>query len=84
MSEDRGVILLIVVAIAFIFVGRRLQRTIDLYGRWRKAIADLQGARAALPGIRKDFRGGVFTLAKVILVGAFLIWAASNIDVLTS
>lgn len=70
--------LLIIVAFAFIVVGRRLQRMVDLWARWRKAIADLQAAIAALPGIRGDAWRGVATFAKVTAVALIILWAADH------
>ncbi|MFI7616674.1 hypothetical protein ACIBP6_36150 [Nonomuraea terrae] len=75
--------ILIIIAFAFVIVGRRLQRAIDLYNKWQDAVANLAKAVAALPGIRGDFWRGIGTLLKVAFVATILFWAAINLDLLT-
>lgn len=83
VADPRTVVLLCIIALAFIIVGRRLQRAFDLYHRWRTAVANLAAAIAALPGIRGDFWRGVGVLLKVGVVAVILFWAAVHIDLLT-
>ncbi|PZG19534.1 hypothetical protein [Nonomuraea aridisoli] len=74
--------ILIIIAFAFIIVGRQLQRAIDLYGKWQGAVANLAKAVAALPGARGDFWRGIGSLLKVAFVAVILFWAAVNLDLL--
>lgn len=65
--------LFIIVALLMIEVGRRMQTMLDLWRRWR-------GTLAALPGMERDAKRGVWTFIKWAAIGLLVVWAAARIN----
>lgn len=65
--------LFIVVGLTLFAVGRRFQVMLDLWRKW-------QGAIAALPGLEKDAKRGVWTFIKWAAIGLLIVWAAARIN----
>jgi hypothetical protein len=65
--------LFIIVALLMIEVGRRMQTMLDLWRRWK-------GTLAALPGMERDAKRGVWTFIKWAAIGLLVVWAAARIN----
>jgi hypothetical protein len=70
---DKWAMLFIIVALLMIEVGRRMQTMLDLWRRWR-------GTLAALPGMERDAKRGVWTFIKWAAIGLLVVWAAARIN----
>jgi hypothetical protein len=65
--------LFIIVGLVLFAVGRRFQVMLDLWRKWK-------GTLAALPGMERDAKRGVWTFIKWAGLGLLIVWAASRIN----
>lgn len=68
---NKWVLLFIIVSLLAIEVGRRLQVMVDLWRKWR-------GTLAALPGMERDAKRGVWTFIKWGALGLLILWIATH------
>lgn len=70
---DKWAMLFIIVGLLLFAVGRRFQVMLDLWRRWK-------GALAALPGMERAAKSAVWTFIKWASLGLLVVWAASRIN----
>ncbi|MGW5684922.1 hypothetical protein [Nonomuraea sp. NPDC003754] len=73
---DKWAMLFIIVGLVLFAVGRRFQVMLDLWRKWK-------GTLAALPGMEKDAKRGVWTFIKWAAIGLIVVWAAARINTFT-
>jgi hypothetical protein len=70
---DKWAMLFIIVGLTLFAVGRQFQRSLDLWRRWK-------GTLAALPGMERDAKRGVWIFIKWGAIGLLVLWAAARIN----